>query len=212
MSFRVLRTGVGLASATAGTFGVLGLLLVMNGMDRSPPEPPAKKAIAMDVAPQPKPQRKPRPKPRPRPQPSQSRPAPIPTLAAGVGGLDLGLFGAGGLDLGGAAESLLGDGDLTTMTADSVDTLPTPTRQAPASYPPRARNQGITGHVVLALDIDASGRLTDARVDSAVPPGVFDEAALQTVRRWQFAPATYQGAPVAVSGVELRIDFDLEQR
>lgn len=207
-----MRVLAGLATSVLGTSAVLALLVVMNGFGADPPAPPPKAPTALEVvAPPPS-----RPKPRPRPQPRKTPPrradlAP-PTLAAAVGGLDLGLLGGAGLDLGAGAASLLGDDAVTTMTADAVDSLPTPTRQSPATYPARARAKGLTGHVVLALDIDARGRLTDARVVSAEPPGEFDDAALQTVRRWAFAPATYQGRPVAVSDVELRVDFDLERR
>lgn len=207
-----MRIGAGLLSSLFGTFAVLGMLLLMNGLGSEPPAPPAKRATRLAVAPAPKPPRKPRPRPRPKPQRAAPTTAPIPTLAAGLGGLDLGLFGAQGLDLGTGAADLLGERPLESMTAEAVDQLPTPTRQSPATYPTRARNQGITGYVVLSLAIDARGRLGNARVDRAVPAGVFDDAALQTVRKWAFAPATYQGQPVAVSDVELRIDFDLENR
>lgn len=206
------RVLVGLFTSLAGTLGILALLLVMNGMSHEPPEPPAKKAVVMAAAPQPKAKAKPRPKPKPKPRVQKTSATPPPTLAAGVGGLDLGLFGAAGLDLGSGAESLVGDGALSTMTVDSVDTLPVPTKQVPADYPAAARKRGLSGHVVLLLEVDERGRLVDARVQSASPPGVFDEAALAAVRRWSFQPATYQGRPVGVPDVELRMDFDLERR
>ncbi|MEZ4323025.1 MAG: TonB family protein [Myxococcota bacterium] len=202
---------VGLGTSVLGTVGVFALLIAMNGVDRSPPKPPAAKVTEISVAPSPRPQNKPRPKPKPRKaQPRKAAP-PLPTLAAGVGGLDLGLIGGSGFDLGDSASALLGDAAPDVLTADAVDTLPVPTRQVGATYPDRARQRGITGEVVLLLDIDARGRLTDVRVESARPPGVFEDAATQTVRQWQFAPATYQGRAVAVSGVPLPITFDLER-
>ncbi|MCB9676891.1 MAG: energy transducer TonB [Alphaproteobacteria bacterium] len=206
----LVRRIVGVLGAGLGTVGVFGLLLAMNAMDRSPPKPPEARVTQLAVAPQQKPKAKPRPKPQPRKTPPRKAPPKVPTLAAGVGGLDLGL-GGGGLDLGDATSALLGDASPSLMTADAVDTLPVPTKQVGAAYPAKARSRGITGEVVLELDIDERGRLTDARVLSARPTGVFEDAALQTVRQWAFAPATYQGRAVAVSGVALPITFDLER-
>ncbi len=206
-----VRAMFGLLGSVLGTIGVLALLLAMNGVDRSPPKPPAKKALDIRVAPQPRPKSTPRPKPRPRKTPRRKAPPKVPTLAAGVGGLDLGLLGGSGLDMGDAANSLLGDSQPDVMTADSVDSLPVPTKQVAASYPARARTKGITGEVVLLLSVDQRGRLIDVEVASAKPPGVFEDAALQSVRQWQFAPGTYQGRAVTVTEVPLPIVFDLER-
>jgi len=200
----------GLVGAALGTVGVFALLLAMNGLDRSPPQPPPARVTELRVAPvqRPTPPSRPKPPPRQRP-PARAKLAP-PTLAAGLGGFDLGLLG-GGIDLGDSARSLLGDSAPAVMTADSVDTLPTPTTQVAAPYPARARSRGISGEVVLLLSIDERGRLLEVEVSESQPPGVFDAAALQTVRKWRFAPATYQGRAVAVTGVPLPIRFDLER-
>ena len=206
------RTAAGLAASLLGTACVLSLVLAMNAIDRRPEAPPEQRAAVFDVPhkrPAPKP-RKPRPK-RPPPKAAKRPPPPIPTLSSAVGGLDLGLFGADAVDLSEGANALLGDAGDVVMTADAVDSLPTPTSRSGAPYPPTARAQGITGHVTLSLSFDARGALTDATVADADPTGVFDAAALQTIRMWQFAPATYQGGPVPVSGVELTIDFDLDR-
>ena len=200
---------VGLLSAFTGTSGVFLLLLAMNGVDRSPPAPPPARVTSLTPVPRAEPQQRSRPKPPPKPQPKRSTPPP-PSLLATIGGLDLGLGGRG-LDLGDSANALLGSAEPTAMTADTVDTLPTPTRQVAAAYPSTARARGLSGTVVLALDLDSRGRLTDVRVVRADPAGVFDQAAIQTVRQWSFAPATYQGAPVAVSDVELPITFSLDR-
>lgn len=81
---------------------------------------------------------------------------------------------------------------------------------AGAVYPPQARAQGVEGHVVVRYDVDAEGRVQNARVVDARPPDVFDEAALQAVSRWRFRPARQEGEPEPVSGLESRLDFTLE--
>ncbi len=204
------RRVVGGLSAVLGTTVVLGTVIAMNAVDRSPPDAPPKRAQSFDVAPKkaPPPARKPRPKPRPRK--ARTPPPPIPTLASSMSGLDLGLFGGAAIDLSQGAQSLLGDTSHVTMTADSVDGLPVPLSQSAPPYPAAARDKGVTGHVRLSLSFDTRGAITDVHIAEAEPPGFFEEVAERTVRQWRFQPATYQGAPVPVSGVELVLNFDLE--
>jgi protein TonB len=72
-------------------------------------------------------------------------------------------------------------------------------------YPPRARSRGIEGWVDVAFTVDATGRVTGARVLSAQPAGTFDEAALVAVRRWRYAP------PPAPQDANVRLRFRLDR-
>jgi protein TonB len=63
-------------------------------------------------------------------------------------------------------------------------------------YPERALAQGISGRVTLRLLIDRKGVLRDVRVLDAEPAGVFEEAALKSVRSLIFRPAMRNGKPV----------------
>jgi protein TonB len=72
-------------------------------------------------------------------------------------------------------------------------------------YPPRARSRGIEGWVDVAFTVDATGRVTGARVLSAQPAGAFDEAALAAVRRWRYAP------PPAPQDANVRLRFRLDR-
>lgn len=69
-------------------------------------------------------------------------------------------------------------------------------RLSPPSYPKHAAEQGIDGRVVLVVDIDAEGRPLDVDVEKSEPAGVFDQAAIDAVRQWQFSPAVEDGRPV----------------
>ena len=53
-------------------------------------------------------------------------------------------------------------------------------------YPPMALNRKIEGSVELAFTIKADGSVSDVRVLSANPPGIFEDAAIATTRHWQF--------------------------
>jgi protein TonB len=85
---------------------------------------------------------------------------------------------------------------------------PVPLRKiedATVVYPPRARSRGIEGWVDVAFTVDATGRVTGARVLSAQPAGTFDDAALAAVRRWRYAP------PSAPQDANVRLRFRLDR-
>jgi TonB family protein len=73
-----------------------------------------------------------------------------------------------------------------------VEPLPPPPR-----YPQAALEQGISGKVVLIVDVAADGSVAAAKVERADPAGVFDSSALETVKKWRFKPATKDGKPIA---------------
>lgn len=65
-------------------------------------------------------------------------------------------------------------------------------------YPPLALRRQLEGEVTLQFTIQPDGRVTDPRVVSSNPSGVFDEAALVATRRWQFeaSPRSVQSTRV----------------
>ncbi|UWX03758.1 energy transducer TonB [Pseudoxanthomonas sp. NC8] len=67
----------------------------------------------------------------------------------------------------------------------------------PPKYPVEAAQNGIAGEVILLVDIDADGRVTDVQVEKATPPGVFDANTIAAARQWRFEPALRDGRPVA---------------
>ena len=79
-------------------------------------------------------------------------------------------------------------------------------------YPPEAARRGIEGQVVVRYDVTAEGNVTNAAVVGAVPPGVFEEAALRAVRSWRFRPSVEHGkrirAPRRESAVTFRLGGD----
>lgn len=63
-------------------------------------------------------------------------------------------------------------------------------------YPPAAKAAGIEGSVTVRYDVTADGAVANARVVSAAPAGVFNEAALSAVRQWRFRAAVVRGVAV----------------
>ncbi|MBN1549904.1 energy transducer TonB [bacterium] len=62
-------------------------------------------------------------------------------------------------------------------------------------YPKDFISSGIEGSVKIRLSITASGEINTAAVIVSLHP-VFDDIALETVRKWQFQPALKNGKPV----------------
>lgn len=76
-------------------------------------------------------------------------------------------------------------------------------------YPTKARVMGVEGTVRLLVRIDASGRPESITVHESSGSFRLDEAALETVRSWQFEPAREDGEPVeSATIVPVRFTLD----
>ncbi len=85
---------------------------------------------------------------------------------------------------------------LATLAAAAEPTLPELLETVPPVYPEEALGQGAGATVLLELDLDASGRVADARVVES-GGAAFDAAAVQAARSFRFTPARDErGDPV----------------
>ena len=82
-------------------------------------------------------------------------------------------------------------------------------RATPPDYPQAAMAQRIAGSVTLEYAVDTRGEPRDLHVVEATPPGVFDQAAINAVKRWRYAPMVVDGRAVDVPGVRTRVRFEL---
>lgn len=76
-------------------------------------------------------------------------------------------------------------------------------------YPHTARIRGIEGYAVVGFTVGADGSVRDLEIMDSRPGNLFDQATLEAVRQWRFAPGTRNATPVAVR-VEQKITFQLE--
>jgi protein TonB len=76
-------------------------------------------------------------------------------------------------------------------------------------YPEIARERGWEGVVLLTVGVAADGRAETIAVGRSSGHAVLDQAALEAVRRWRFAPARRAGVPVAGTAA-VPIRFRLE--
>lgn len=78
----------------------------------------------------------------------------------------------------------------------------------PPRYPPAALRAGITGRVVLVLDVDAMGAVINVSVEQSSRNRDLDRAAMETARLWRVEAAVEDGRPVA-SRLRVPVDFEL---
>ena len=90
-------------------------------------------------------------------------------------------------------------GDGSTSPTKFVDVRPI--------YPPSAKEAKIQGVVVLEALIGADGKVERAVVRRSVPE--LDQAAIDAVRQWVFAPTLINGQPAKVI-VTATVDFSLQ--
>jgi TonB family protein len=94
------------------------------------------------------------------------------------------------------------------VDAGNAPDVPSPKKVKHVSpvYPAAARNQKITGVVILEARIGADGRVVDASVLRSIPE--LDEAALDAVRQWEFTPTLINGVPTPIT-MTTTIQFSL---
>ncbi len=85
-----------------------------------------------------------------------------------------------------------------------------PAARTPAPpYPPAAIAAKQSGKVVLLIDVAADGSVSDVKVETSTPAGVFDQATIDAARTWTFKPRIESGKPVA-GRVRVPVTFDVD--
>ena len=102
--------------------------------------------------------------------------------------------------------------DDKTLRVELVPTRvcrPTLVRGFKPSYPKDARSQEIEGHVDVEFQIVKSGRVRAAVVAEASPPQVFDEAAINAIRKFRYSlpPDDCASVDSVTNKVRFRFDF-----
>lgn len=87
---------------------------------------------------------------------------------------------------------------------------PQPVYRTQTMYPPDQYQQRIEGDVEITFDLDAAGAVAGARVSKSTPSSVFDQAALESFRKWRFTPMLDKtGQPVSGRGFQFTLAFRL---
>src|SRR5262249_54924761 len=170
-----------------------------------PPPPPPPPPVARSLA--------------PRPEPSQPRlqnasftaPAETPPQITAEEPLDTGMAGGvpGGVQ-GGSVEGVPGGvvggvvGGLPDAKAEAKQPVrvgglikePKRLKHVDPVYSEMARKARVQGMVILEFTIDPTGRVGDVHVLRGLP--MVDEAAVEAVRQWVYAPTLLDGVPIPV--------------
>jgi protein TonB len=149
--------------------------------------------------------------------PQLTAPVAIPDEIPDQARLDLGIEGgvAGGVE-GGVAGGVLGgivgglpEGAPPTAAQNLVSYVSEPRklRAVPPVYPELARQARVQGAVVLDCVVDRRGRVAEVNVLNSASP-LLNEAAMQAVRQWVYAPTLVDGVPVRLR-VKVTVTFNL---
>lgn len=90
----------------------------------------------------------------------------------------------------------------------SVNRPPRLALKGTLEYPSEARQRSISGFVILKILVGASGTVDGVEVEESEPRGVFDQAAIKSIKGWKFEPAVIKGQTVA-AWTSQRIKFEL---
>ncbi len=90
----------------------------------------------------------------------------------------------------------------------SATTL-TRTRYVPPQFPTSAREKGMEGWVDVQFLVNADGTVSEAAIVGAQPVGIFEQSALEAVRRWRYQPVLHDGAPVT-QRARVRVRFAVQ--
>lgn len=82
----------------------------------------------------------------------------------------------------------------------------------PLRYPPKAKRYRYVGQVIVKFGISPDGKVVNPFVAESEPPGVFERAALMHVKSWKYEAPTFEGSPVTVDEVAVRLVFDPKRR
>lgn len=81
-----------------------------------------------------------------------------------------------------------------------------PVHRVEPIYPAQAAEEGIEGSVVVTLDIETDGSVSNVKVVDAQPKGIFDRQTKIAVRQWRWEPI-----PQKVEGMLIQLDYVLDK-
>ena len=85
-----------------------------------------------------------------------------------------------------------------------------PIFQVPPVYPRRALERGIEGCVMLKFTVTKVGSTRAPSVEWAVPPGIFDRAAMRSALKYKYKPQIRDGEAIEVPNVRTVVIFKIE--
>lgn len=124
-------------------------------------------------------------------------------IGGGVG------FGSGGFGPAvGGGGGFGADGGKLSGEKDNIHRPPRLIMKSALEYPSEARQKSVSGFVLLKILVSHSGTVETVQVEQSEPRGIFEAAAISSVRGWKFEPAIVKGQIVAAWTMQ-KIKFEL---
>ncbi len=105
--------------------------------------------------------------------------------------------------------SVFSDTGYITVDGETIEIEVERSYQTPATYPRKALRLEREGYVIIEFDVAQDGSVIAPYVLEGEPAGLFNRAAMKSIRKWIYEPSTYDGVPVQVNDVQVRINFNL---
>ena len=80
----------------------------------------------------------------------------------------------------------------------------------PAKFPRKALRLAKDGYVLVEFDIDTDGSVIDPYVVESEPAGLFERAAMKSIRKYLYEPPVYEGVSVKVNDVQVKMVFKVQ--
>lgn len=93
---------------------------------------------------------------------------------------------------------------------DKVELEVTRIYSQPAKFPRKALRLAKDGYVLVEFDIDTDGSVIDPYVVESEPAGLFERAAMKSIRKYLYEPPVYEGVSVKVNDVQVKMVFKVQ--
>jgi TonB family protein len=80
----------------------------------------------------------------------------------------------------------------------------------PPTFPPMARQRGVSGWVDVQFIVRTDGSVSDPIIMGSEPVGVFDQSAVEAIRKWRYKPVLRDGQAID-QRASLRLKFSLDK-
>ncbi|MDE1311024.1 energy transducer TonB [Vibrio aestuarianus subsp. cardii] len=76
-------------------------------------------------------------------------------------------------------------------------------------YPAKALKRSVEGFVTLSFTIDEMGKATNIKVVEAKPVRMFEQEAIQAVKKWKYQPQIVDGQAISQNGQTVTVEFKI---
>jgi TonB family protein len=104
------------------------------------------------------------------------------------------------------AQEVTKEGTTTRVSQEIEIKEPTRLKYVSPVYPKAALDKGVQGAVVLGATVGEDGKVRNVKVLKSIP--LLDQAAIDALKQWEYAPGTRGGAAVAVE-ITVTITFSM---